>query len=257
VKRYTVVLFDFDGTLYDSEGHFDQYVREITTHLSENRGRALVNAYAATRQQTGMLRIGEWYNPTRQQSVAHTAKTEETPQGYYMGDYWWIIHALGLFQGATEEQLASSFLRTREYMMHHTEEIQMVFGLKDWLTEAKRREFTKIVLATNSPAQDSIAILGNLGVLDLFADVVCNAQKPAGMPAVLERITREFHVAPDQILSIGDHYYNDIAPAISFGADTLFINRHMVSHPREATYEVQTSEQLISLLKNEIWAALK
>ena len=248
MRRYAVILFDFDGTLYDSEEHFDQYLHEIARRLPADRRQALADAYAAARRQTGFLRVGQWYDPERRRSTAYAAEGGQAPQGYYMGDYWWIIHALGLSQGASEEQLTSSFLRTREYMMNHTEEIRMVRGLKEWLMKARRRGRPQNVLATNSPAQDSIAILGNLGVLDLFADVICDARKPAGMPAILERITQNFHVAPSQILSIGDHYYNDIAPAASFGADTLFINRHGVSHPRATTYEAQTSDEFVAVL---------
>lgn len=244
MKHYDLVLFDFDGTLYDSEDHFNTYVDMICTHLDKSQAEQLRNNYTHTREGQGTLHVGEWYDPTTKTSKPFDG-SKPTDVKYYLGDYWWIVHTLGHTLGATDQQLADSFLRTREYMMTHTDEIRLVLGLKEWLQTAHEKKDPITILATNSPEVDSVSILKQLEVHSYFSEVICNSRKPIHMREILEHVSTTYDVSPERMLCVGDHYYNDIEPAVLFGADTLFINRHHVSHPRKSTYEVSTSEALI------------
>lgn len=247
MKPYELVLFDFDGTLYDSEAHFDTYIDLIGTHLNDAQAKQLRKLYERTRAGEGVLRIGEWYDPESQVSKPADA-THPSNRKYYLGDYWWLIHTLGHRLGVTDEQLIDSFFRTRDYMMTHTDEIHLVVGLKEWLQTVAKRQKPIAILATNSPEPDSVAILQQLGVYPYFTEMIYNARKPTHMPQILEHVSTTYQVPPNRMLCVGDHYYNDIDPALQFGADTLFINRHRVSHPHNSTYEVHTSEALMEYL---------
>ncbi|MCY0876895.1 MAG: HAD family hydrolase [Firmicutes bacterium] len=233
-RSYDLILFDFDGTLYDSEEHFDRYLGYVSDRIPDQRD-ALLADYQAVLSGTSTLKVG-----------SHVS----TDYGsFYIGDYWWIIQALGVQHGAKPEDLEASFLQTRTYMMNHPHETRLIAGLAPWLKETAATGRPICCLATNSPEQDSSVILQALGVRDFFADITYAAQKPKNTQAILARLCEQFSVKPDRILSIGDHYFNDVEPAQQFGADGLFINRHHVSHPRDCTYEVDRSEQLIAFLQ--------
>ncbi len=247
MKGYDLVLFDFDGTLYDSETHFTTYIDMICEQLEPSHADQLRHMYERTREGQGILRVGEWYDPNAKNSKPFDENNSSAGK-YYMGDYWWIIYMLGYTIGATEQQLTDSFFRTRDYMMTHTDEIHLVLGLKEWLQHAYDAQHPIVILATNSPQPDSVSILQQLGVYPHFSQVICNARKPTHAREILEQVSSRHHVPPNRMLCVGDHYFNDIDPALAFGADTLFINRHHVSHPRKSTYEVETSEELIAQL---------
>lgn len=245
MKHYRIIVLDFDGTLYDSDTHFDAYVRRIQTHLPVAAGQELEAAFARSRRGEGSVRVGYWYDPVTGSSESDGGRLSH---GFYMGDHWWILYMLALSHGATPEQLTDSFYQTRAHMMSHTQEIHLVDGMKDFLTAVHKNEQTQAVLVTNSPAADSLAILEALEVRDLFAEIVTDAKKPDGLRHLLPRLMTAACVSPGEILSVGDHYFNDIVPALEFGSDALFVNRHGVNHKRHATYEATSSDGFIGLL---------
>lgn len=232
-RTYDLILFDFDGTLYDSEDHFDHYLNYVSNRIPARREQ-LIADYKAVLAGEASMQVGQ-----------HV--TTDTGS-FYIGDYWWIIHALGTAHGATVEDLEESFLETRTYMMNHPEETRLITGLSPWLANAHTSGHPICCLATNSPERDSSVILAALGVRDYFADITYAAQKPKNTQAILARLSEQFGIPAARMLSIGDHYYNDVEPALQFGADGLFINRHGVAHARSCTYEVTTSEALMDFL---------
>lgn len=246
---YDLVLFDFDGTLYDSEAHFARYIQFAADHIPEQRAQ-MERTFTEVLQKNSTLRIGDWFDPVTKSTVAMDRITGEKPaQSIYLGDYWWIVYAIGSIHGIDSTQMDEAFLRTRTYMMEHPAETRLLTGLQNWLKETSTRQHPICCLATNSPAEDSTVILQALGIREFFADITYAAQKPRKMLDHLQRLSTQFSVAPERILSIGDHYYNDVEPAILFGADGLLINRHTVSHRRNCTYEVSNSEEVMTFLR--------
>jgi len=245
-QKYDLVVFDFDGTLYDSEDHFDRYIEHVTRQVPQ-RSADIQAAWAEFKEGQSHLRIGEWFS-LAERATRPLPKSGETPEGFYIGDAWWIVHAIGSMHGATDEQMTEAFLNTRKDMMNAPHNTPLLVGMAEWLQDVSQRNRPILCLATNSPEADSRVILATLGVLDCFQDITYSAQKPGRMLEHLHRLAARFHVLPTHMLSIGDHYYNDIKPALDFGADGLFINRHSVAHPREATYEANSSDALMRRL---------
>lgn len=77
------------------------------------------------------------------------------------------------------------------------------------------------VLATNSPAQEFNVFLHQLGLVGVFSSIITSARKPAGM----HRIVTEL-LAKGPVLSIGDKWINDLAPAQFLGADTALVDTY-------------------------------
>lgn len=75
------------------------------------------------------------------------------------------------------------------------------------------------VLVTNSPAREFAVFLERLELVGAFSTVVTSAGKPAGMHAVVRE-----HLANGPVLSVGDKWVNDLAPARFLGADTAIVD---------------------------------
>jgi FMN phosphatase YigB (HAD superfamily) len=100
-------------------------------------------------------------------------------------------------------------------------EVDVVAPLVDLLKEL--RGAVRIVLATNSPAEGLAPLLDRIGVSAVFDEVVAGAAKPEGlrqwMAAALEGRPAS------GLFSLGDHYRNEIEPAVAIGAATGYIDR--------------------------------
>jgi FMN phosphatase YigB (HAD superfamily) len=81
----------------------------------------------------------------------------------------------------------------------------------------------RVVLATNSPAEGLAPLLDRIGVTGLFAEVVAGAGKPAGLRAWMRGALGDR--SPSQLFSLGDHYRNEIEPAMEIGASAGHIDR--------------------------------
>ncbi|NUR24762.1 MAG: HAD family hydrolase [Catenulispora sp.] len=85
------------------------------------------------------------------------------------------------------------------------------------------RGAVRIVLATNSPAEGLAPLLDRLGVAGLFDEVLSGAAKPEGLRRWIAAQLAERPAA--ELFSVGDHYFNEIEPAMSVGARTGYIDR--------------------------------
>jgi FMN phosphatase YigB (HAD superfamily) len=81
----------------------------------------------------------------------------------------------------------------------------------------------RIVLATNSPAEGLAPLLDRLGVAALFDEILPGAAKPAGLR---RWIAAQLAGRPaGELFSLGDHYFNEIEPAMAVGGCAGYIDR--------------------------------
>jgi FMN phosphatase YigB (HAD superfamily) len=84
----------------------------------------------------------------------------------------------------------------------------------------------RVVLATNSPRPGLDELLDRMGVAGAFDDLVPGARKPDGMRRLLQReLGEDLRDRPWRLFSLGDHYFNDLAPAVEIGAAAGYIDR--------------------------------
>ncbi|MDQ4137294.1 MAG: hypothetical protein M3116_00400, partial [Actinomycetota bacterium] len=101
-------------------------------------------------------------------------------------------------------------------------------GLRDVLEEARRH--VRVVLVTNAPQQGVQSLLDILGLGGVFDELRGDARKPAGMGPILDALLDEAGIAatPERLLSVGDIWVNDLAPAASRGCATALIDRYAI-----------------------------
>jgi HAD superfamily hydrolase (TIGR01509 family) len=271
LKSFQLIIFDLDGTVYEDTHHFKYYAQKIKEKLPIPLQTNFQDDYNRSQKLEHPLRIGAIYDVKRDWVLVHrnrrviratdwqgqTIPDGEVQSAYpgpveidmermiSIGDPWWLPSSIGRHYGLTGEDTFKAFMETREYMM--TDEFQMnpVPGLKEALEQAN----AKLVLVTNSPEQDSRAILGKLDLLNSFDELVFQAQKPTKTAEVFMRLMNKYGTSPAQSLSIGDNGINEIYPAIEMGMHAIFIDQNDLAKPGDADLIVDSIGEVVKLLQ--------
>lgn len=154
-------------------------------------------------------------------------------------DAWRAVGQLAAADGISD-QLDEHFLATRTALREGTVPAHPPEGFTAWLDGLKTLGAT-VILATNSPAVGMPEMLRAIGVDGHFSELITDADKPRGMAQILDALLLE-HSA-DDLMSVGDLWNNDLAPAAERGVATAYIDRWNIRQG-EATFH-QTSLPLM------------
>ncbi|GAA4752450.1 HAD family hydrolase [Amnibacterium soli] len=156
--------------------------------------------------------------------------------GYGLVADWAAAHEVA------EEVRSAAYAASRAALHDGTAAVRAPEGLADLLR--RRPDDVRCVLVTNAPVQGIEPVLARLGLDGLLDEVVGDARKPDGMPAVLERLLGEAALPADALLSVGDVWRNDLEPAAAIGAATAFIDRFGADEGAP-TFRGRTLEELL------------
>lgn len=115
-----------------------------------------------------------------------------------------------------------AYALSREALAHDLGDVRTPLGLAEALSGLEAH----LVVVTNSPRQGLRTLLAHVGVDDLVHEVHTDARKPAGMRPILTGIlTRHgLHTVPARLMSVGDIWANDLAPALALGCATAYVD---------------------------------
>lgn len=180
----SILLFDFDGTIALGDGPVLAYAQQVAAGLGDD-GTFLDDVRAILAAADGDALDG--YDAVRR--VAET-------------------------RGADARLLSAAYLASRAQLGTTDAPITAPDGLAGFLAgvDAER------ILVTNAPAIRIVDALETLGLRGLFDRIVTDAGKPQGLEAVLDDLPVDARV-----LSIGDIWHNDLAPAHARGQATALI----------------------------------
>ena len=236
--RDRVLVFDFDGTVSLGLGPVRSYARFISAGLSlEDAAAFLTAVYSGLEVQT---------------RATNDAPAPRAIDGILPIDGYDLVRLLSLRFSVTAAERDSAYLRSRHELATDAAPVVAPDGLADFLEEAGR--YAHLVLATNAPdirINEALAALGLAGAFDV---VYTSVGKPAGLDAILDTwldrvgaqpaATNDRQAAPAHaLLSIGDVWANDLAPAHRRGASTALVGDGAA---REAT-PTFTAEHLADL----------
>lgn len=207
----SILLFDFDGTIALGDGPVLAYAQHVATALGADDG--FVDGIRAALD----LADGEsldGYDAVRQAAEA---------------------------RGAGPEMLSAAYLASRAALATPDAPVVAPDGLAEFLTETTAD--AERVLVTNAPPIRIAEALDDLGLAGLFDRIVTDARKPDGLDAVLAGLPTDARV-----LSVGDIWHNDLAPAHARGHATALIGGF--SDPEATpTYRAATFVELIPQLR--------
>lgn len=190
-----VVIFDFDGTVCLGAGSIQAYANAALAGLAPERKAAALDAVRTHR------------DPSWQDDFA-------------------AVFAVAKEAGISDGQISAAYLTSRAGLVDGTVPISVPPGFLDFLRQLPAHK----VLVTNSPSVGIVESLGRLGLGSAFDQIVTDGGKPAAWPVLLRDLLKinpddEPHPVPgaERILSIGDHWVNEIAPLCAWGCRTAYI----------------------------------
>ncbi|MGH2971852.1 MAG: HAD family hydrolase [Gaiellaceae bacterium] len=222
----SVVVWDLDGTLYRSTEACRHYARGIADELAEERR----DAYLAALD--GYL-AGEG--------------------GVEASDGWEAAVVLADGPRGASRMYADAFARTRAFMLTDECGLEVPEGLPEMLERSAGS--ARQVLMSNTPAFGVMPLLERLGLHRLFDEIVCQAEKPERFSARLAALARIDGLPHSAVMSVGDHFVNDIAPAIELGCATAYVDPFRVGPAGRASFEAPRIEDLLPEL--EAWMSGK
>jgi FMN phosphatase YigB (HAD superfamily) len=195
-----VVVFDFDGTVSLGHGPVRSYARFIAGSLPADQGAAFLDRFETELGAPGSSGAAapiDGYDLVRQ-----LAEGYDIPAGVQSGAY----------------------LSSRLELATAAAPVIAPAGLARFLAEA--RLHAHLVLATNAPNVRIEEALTALGLTGAFDAVHTSVGKPAGFAPLLDDLLAALPAGTDAaagLLSIGDVWANDLAPAHDRGATTALV----------------------------------
>ncbi|WP_447913391.1 HAD family hydrolase [Microbacterium phyllosphaerae] len=182
----SILLFDFDGTIALGDGPVLAYAAQVAAALGDD---------------------GSFVESIRS---ALAASGGDALDGYD------AVRRAATQRGADSRLLSAAYRASREQLATPAAPIIAPDGLADFLTESAAD--AERMLVTNAPATRIDAALDALGLAGHFDRIVTGAGKPAGLEALLATLPED-----SRVLSIGDIWHNDLAPAHARGHATALI----------------------------------
>lgn len=207
-----VLVVDFDGTVYRGDAPARRYARRIADSLAPDAAESYLDAF-------------ERYLAHGVAAAQQSTDSVEAEALRASVDHWGAaMHLARACHGVCETVLEEAFAGTRADMLDPSCELEVVTPLIDTL--AGLRGAVRVLLATNSPQPGLAPLLDRLGLAEAFDEVVPGARKPEGLRTLLRReLGPGLRTEPWRLFSLGDHYPNEIAPAVEIGAAAGYIDR--------------------------------
>ncbi|PAD14788.1 hydrolase [Shouchella clausii] len=267
--NYKLVVFDLDGTLYEGTDHFDFYATHLQQKVAKKDRLEFQLDYEAMKAGNHVVQIGKAYDVARDAvltidpmtlkvTAAHTwegeqydqASVEEVYTGELsfnfedmiaIGDGWWYPFVCAKHYGVTD--CYSSYQATKEYMVSDKFQLEPLPGLRDKLLELKKH--THVVVMTNSDRDDVGRLFKELGLEGVFEHIISSAKKPTRTMGLFEQLLSHYEVKPEEAVSVGDNFINEIAPAVLLGMDAVYI------HPQRPKIDLEQVRVVSTVL--ELW----
>jgi FMN phosphatase YigB (HAD superfamily) len=260
IEKCKVIIFDLDGTLYEGTSHFDYYANQIKQELAEEIQPAFERDYNEIKKGNHILKIGTVYDMekdailtldpmTLSVTEAHTWDGKRIPTTEYnepiaydetrmiaVGDGWWLPYVTGAHYGVKDTY--HCYDKTKEYMVSNEFILPKTEGLKEALLLVKEEK--KVVLMTNSDYEDVQRLLKELELDGLFDFEITDAYKPFETEQHLKKLMILYSVEAHEVVSIGDNFMNEIAPALKMGMHAVYISPHGHPYCSEALVIVPT-----------------
>lgn len=261
------VLFDMDGTLYqDFDFHRDylRYLLEGTPHQHLTKQLIALTDDILSREKLPMdrfYRTGLAPDASSAEALAGwmaTRLVDEMPfercyrQGLgelqFLGDPWEVPTFLAGALGVLEEKGEYAFQRVRREMLGKT--ILPNKPLLDLLQRLRERYVT--VLLSNSPQQSAADFIDHLGFTGAFTFNLYDAQKPYRLFENLRRCPALEGIPTEQLLSVGDHAFNEIVNVHLAGGKTLWMDPYSAAPQVPCTARVRDLPALMAWLEENL-----
>ncbi|MGP4070726.1 HAD family hydrolase [Halobacillus sp. B29] len=250
IDQAECLIFDLDGTLYEDTDHFEYYAHLLQQRASIENRPNVKQDYHKVLAGKHPLQIGKVYDveedviltvdpfsnkvrkvETWRGEVWTKSRTEKTypdsltydlEKQIALGDGWWLPFSIARHYGVSAEEVRECYGQTKEYMVSGQFSLTKTKGLRDALL--KWRKEKRLVLITNSEAHDVDHILNRIDLTDMFHERISSAAKPLHTTELFQTLLRNGKYTAGSVISIGDNFMNEIAPALALGMRAIWIH---------------------------------
>ncbi|RAG87554.1 hypothetical protein DN069_00745 [Streptacidiphilus pinicola] len=218
-----ILVSDFDGTVYRGDDPVRHYARQVAAALPREEAGGLLDTFERFLAE-GIAAAGSAATPAEARALRAAQ------------DGWGLVQLLAADLGLAEAVTQQAFLDSRIHMLDEACALDVVEPLVAHFAALRGDGRVRVVLATNSPPEGLAPLLVRMGLTDAFDEVVPAAGKPAGLRSWMARALGGRPASA--LFSLGDHYRNEIEPAVAIGAATGYIDRFgRADGPATATAE--------------------
>ncbi len=216
-----VLVTDFDGTLYRGDAPIRHYAEHAAAELPAGARAALLGA--VDRYLAHGVAAADASDHPDESAALRRAR-----------DAWEAVAQVAVHRhGVSQPVLDRAFLATRAYMTTPACELEVPEAYRGLLAQL-RADGVRVVLATNSPPGGLDDLLDRLDVRPLLDAVVSSTAKPAGLTRLLrtelDAVGDAAGGVPPQAaaraFAVGDHWTNDIEPALELAVPSGYIDRY-------------------------------
>ncbi len=212
------VVFDFDGTIALGDGPVLAYARHAASLAADPElFEEVLSALAG---------LANHRSPYR--------------------DAYDAVAQVALARGLDEGRLQEAYDASRLELGSASAPLEAPPGLASFL--AQLSGLARLALATNAPVTGLDGALTSLGAADYLTHRHCSLGKPAGLVPVLSG-----YLAEGPVLSVGDIWDYDLAPAAELGASTALVGVTASSTTQHPTMRGATLADLYGEITS--WAA--
>jgi FMN phosphatase YigB (HAD superfamily) len=216
------LVWDLDGTLYRGTAACLHYARGIAETLPATRREAYLEAMKRFLAGKG---------------------------GVDAADGWEAAVVLAGGTRGASRAFGEQFARSRDFMLTDACELTVPPGLRELLERVAGT--ARRVLVTNTPSYGVMPLLERLELTTLLDEIACDSAKPYRFDVRLGALADVLGIPRRAVLSIGDHYVNDIAPALAAGCATAYVDPFGVGPTGEADLSAAQLEDLLEAI--EAW----
>lgn len=244
-----LIIYDLDGTLYEEPRYFSHFAELLKNALPAVERAAFWHDMEAIWADRHPLRIGRAYDGERDLvlavdaayrvegawtwdgepvAAARVASLYPDPVVFdnaagpilAVGDGWWIP-----IVGAGRRGLWDSlpyYVAAKEAWYEDEHWPPPVPGLAESMAAAGRA-VTQVVV-TNTHRSDAEVLLARLGLAGTVAKLYASSNKPTASARLFADIAEKWGVAPRHTVSVGDNFFNDVAPALGLGMRGVLVD---------------------------------
>ena len=255
------VIFDLDGTVYQNMSFHHSYLRALTAGTWAEKWQEELCTLVETILRGERLEMNRFYLRGEVQADTPDALAEALQKRVcpdmtyeqaigredvvYLGDAWALLAFLGDGMGLLKGSRADEVYRSTRVEMER-EGMEGNLRLRDAVAALQKRK--RVILLSNSYRQTVLEFLRQLGFEGVFREICPSARKPYGMLESLRALDPELLAQPEQVLSIGDHAFNDLMPVAAIGGKTLWMNPYPGIHEPEYDWSLRTLDELAEFI---------
>lgn len=231
MKKYKVVLFDLDHTLWDYETNSFETLTDLhSLHQLDRYAGLSAEAFV---KHFHRVNFNLWDSYNKGNIDRNYIKNNRFQK---------ILKKSGIEDATLAEKLSNQYISTCQRKTN-----LMPFAVE--ILDNLKKKYPLFIL-TNGFDDVQFTKLKYSGLSQYFEGMVtsetCGFRKPAR--EIFEHTLKKANAQSDETLMVGDNLSTDVWGAQNAGIDAVYYNPHKQSHKQEPSYEISCLKELVTIL---------